>query len=481
MGVLGLLLDLVFAKLVEQNFYTPIIMKRKLFALASLLAFQLGAQNALNFDGVDDYVSSNFTGVSGTSARTVEAWIRTSANTVPTNGGKQCVIMDWGAASPLGARFTFNVLWAGAIRLEVGGNGVSGAINVTDGQWHHVAGVYDPASTNPVKLYVDGVLDVAGNFSGVTMNTLAGNFQVGRRVDAANPFEGDIDEVKVWNIARSLASIIADTAAEYCTLPAGLIAYYRFNEGTAGGNNAGLTNAFEDINSANGTLHNFSLNGNASNWVAGSGIVAQGANFIAQTVSACNRYKGPSGMVYDSSGVYLDTLQNRFSCDSVIETTLTIQYLDVSVSTTSSNLKANKNNATYRWMDCNNNYKLVLGGTSQTFTPPNPNGSYAVSVSFAGCTDTSSCYSLDGVGLFENEISPLKIYPNPTNGKLTVSHPSVGNGRIVVFTTTGQMVSVINELGNGETEIHLSSQSKGIYFIKLEAEGESFVERVILE
>ena len=313
------------------------------------------------------------------------------------------------------------------------------------------------------------------------VNTTSGNFQIGRRVDGINSFEGDIDEVKIWNIARSLSSIVADTGSEYCTLPAGLIAYYRLNEGTAGGTNAGLTNTVEDINAANGTLHNFSLSGNTSNWVSGSGIVSKGANFISVTATGCNSYMGPGGVVYDSSGTYLDTLQNVYSCDSVIETILTIKQVDVTVTSTSTTLKANANNATYRWLDCNDNYKLVVGGTNQTFTPPNPTGSYAVSVNYAGCLDTSSCYSLDGVGLFENEISPIKVYPNPTNGKFTVSHPSMGNGQIGVFTATGQLVKLINDLGNGETEIYLSSQPRGIYFIKLEADGESFVQRVILE
>ncbi len=457
-------------------------MKSKLLALLCLSVLHLPAQNALNFDGVDDYISSSFTGISGTSARTVEAWVRTTANTVPANGGKQKVILDWGAASPLGSRFTFNVLFNGAIRVEVGGNGLSGNIDVTDGQWHHVAAVYDPSSSaNPIKLYVDGVLDVSGNFTGVTMNTLTGNFAIGRRVDGVNTFEGDIDEVKVWNVARSLASIVADTGTEYCTLPAGLVAYYRLNEGTAGGNNSGVTSATEDISAANGTLNNFSLNGNSSNWVAGSGIIAKGANFISVTENACNDYKGPSGVIYDSSGTYLDTLQNLYGCDSVIETILTIQHVNVDVTTTSNTLKADRNNATYRWMDCNDNYKLVAGGTNQTLTPPDPNGSYAVSVSYSGCTDTSACYSLDGVSLLENELSPLRLYPNPTSGKLQVSHPAHGKGQILIFTATGQMVLQINDLDSQETEINLSFKPKGVYFIKLQIDGKSFLERLVLE
>ena len=344
-----------------------------------------------------------------------------------------------------------------------------------------MAVVYDPSSTTTVKLYVDGTLDGSGNFSGVTVNTSSSNFQIGMRVDGVNSFEGDIDEVRVWNVARTQAQIAADMNAELCTIPASLVAYYRLNEGVAGGSNGSVTTAHEDISNVNGTLNNFSLSGTTSNWITGAGITPGGPNFVQVTASACNKYLGPRGVVYDSSGTYLDTLQNQHNCDSVIETTLTVKYVDVSVTTTNTTLKANLNNATYRWMDCNDNHKLVLGGTSQTFTPPNPNGSYAVSVSFAGCTDTSTCYSLDGVGLFENEISPLEIYPNPSNGKVKISIPPMGKGQIAMFSATGQMVFQDDDVETGEMEIDLSSQPKGIYFIKLEADGKTFVERLILE
>jgi len=75
-------------------------MKRKLLALFCISIFQLSAQNALNFDGVDDHITSSFTGISGTSARTVEAWIRTTVDANPSASGQK-VIVDWGSASPL--------------------------------------------------------------------------------------------------------------------------------------------------------------------------------------------------------------------------------------------------------------------------------------------------------------------------------------------------------------------------------------------
>jgi hypothetical protein len=87
-------------------------------SIALLSIFNTNAQNGLNLDGTDDFVQTTYSGISGNATRTVEAWIKTTANCDPGNGGVQKVIADWGAFTT-GARFTFNVLWSNAIRLEV--------------------------------------------------------------------------------------------------------------------------------------------------------------------------------------------------------------------------------------------------------------------------------------------------------------------------------------------------------------------------
>jgi hypothetical protein len=190
-------------------------------SIALLSIFNANAQNGLSLDGTDDFVQTTYSGVSGNATRTVEAWIKTTANCDPGNGGAQKVIADWGAFTT-GARFTFNVLWANAIRLEVGGNGLSGSIVVNDGNWHHVACVYDPTSPTPVRLYVDGLLDVAGSIT-VPVNTGSSvTMRIGQRIDGVNSFDGEIDEVRVWNTAKSLVELTANMNNEMCSIPSEL-------------------------------------------------------------------------------------------------------------------------------------------------------------------------------------------------------------------------------------------------------------------
>ena len=75
------------------------ILKITFIAIAISGLLNLNAQNkgiALNFDGIDDYVLSSYDGILDSSARTMEAWIKTTGNYDPNNGGKQGVIANYG-------------------------------------------------------------------------------------------------------------------------------------------------------------------------------------------------------------------------------------------------------------------------------------------------------------------------------------------------------------------------------------------------
>ena len=113
-----------------KNIYTTI------FSLC--FALLLSAQNGLDFDGTNDYVSATAGGPIGSTNRTVECWVKTSSSI-----STQQVIFDWGQMSPNGSRFTLNMINFGKVRIEVGGNGFNSTASIADGNWHHIAVTYD--------------------------------------------------------------------------------------------------------------------------------------------------------------------------------------------------------------------------------------------------------------------------------------------------------------------------------------------------
>lgn len=117
---------------------------------------------------------------------------------------------------------------------------------IRDGTWHHLAGVYDPA-VGQTRVYVDGVLTATGARTaplGVTNFSFHIGYEPGfdRRT-----FRGYIDEVRLWNVARSAFQIQRNMRRELCSSEAGLAGYWDFNEGAgttvndrSGNGNSGL-------------------------------------------------------------------------------------------------------------------------------------------------------------------------------------------------------------------------------------------------
>lgn len=434
----------------------------------------LSAQNALDFDGVDDVVQTNFAGIQGSSPRSIEAWIKTTVNAVPTAGGIQQTIVDWGMFSGQGNRFTFNLLWGNAIRLEVGGNGVSGTIPVNDGEWHHVAVTFDPAATDQIRLYVDGQLDVAGTTT-VPVDTDADvNVQIGRRIDDANSFTGLIDEVRIWDIALDQGQIQNNMNKELCTPPDNLVAYYIFNQGAANQNNTGETTVVDiSGNGYDGTLIDFNLAGDVSNWVAGS-EVTPGIVTVNESISTCDSFTW-DGMTYTQSGTYTTMITGINGCDTVKSLDLNI----ISVTTTvvenmaAPELFANAIDAdNYQWLDCNDNFAIITNENQPIFTA-SESGTYAVEITQGGCVDTSACIIIEIVGL-ENlkKQETISLFPNPTQGEFSIDlKKNQHEATIKIYDISGKKIRE-QVLKNRNLINYQLEGNQGLYFVVVEIEGE---------
>ncbi len=131
-----------------------------------------------------------------------------------------------------------------------------------------------------------------------------------------------------------------------------------------------------------------------------------------------------NGTTYNASnptGTEVFTNVGTNGCDSTVTINLTVQNaIDTSVTQASNTLTSNEAGATYQWIDCGNGNVAISGATNQSYTAT-ANGDYAVVVTVNGCTDTSACHTVTGVGIWEsNFASALQVYPNPTRGNFTI-------------------------------------------------------------
>jgi len=155
---------------------------------------------ALNFDKNDYVLIPNEAHFDFKNAVTLEAWIQVSQfdkrwQVIVGKGNDTWELPRYSSSDTI-AFFADNTK-----EMEVYGN-----INVNDGNWHHVAGVYDG---NNLHLYIDGQLDNSISAEPIDSITntdnpvmIGANSQKGGR-----SFNGKICEVRVWSVARTQEEI----------------------------------------------------------------------------------------------------------------------------------------------------------------------------------------------------------------------------------------------------------------------------------
>lgn len=187
-------------------------------------------------------------------------------------------------------------------------------------------------------------------------------------------------------------------------------------------------------------------------------------------VVGCDEYHSPSGYyTWTTSGTYEDYLTNSVGCDSTVNINLTIVDIDNSIlyDIGSQSLITLDQDSSYQWLDCENNNSPIIGEVEHTFELVN-SGSYAVAINTLGCSDTSECIMVSGIGI--NDVfreKQISIYPNPTNGTFIIEQ-NLGNGlySIVVRNSLGQLLSR-KEFENSRALTVEITGSAGLYFVEL--------------
>ncbi|HCD36748.1 MAG TPA: hypothetical protein DEQ23_06970, partial [Chlorobium sp.] len=228
----------------------------------------LDGNQALDFDGVDDYVDLGINQTTLGNTFTISAWVNPDGEWTNyrgiagdhydslESGGTAGIFFgqynsDDPSTDPAGAGIVFSIgtgveqVWS-SVRID------TSLIPAND--WSHVSMVVSADATtadNYIKVYVNGLL--VGEKTGVAAFTPKDGFTIGRAYDRVERyFDGQIDEFQIWDTARSEAEI---REYMYRELPdmvvsgGDLVAYYRFNESSG-------TLLYDARGGADGTLLN---------------------------------------------------------------------------------------------------------------------------------------------------------------------------------------------------------------------------------
>jgi hypothetical protein len=486
--------------------------------------------NALHFDGTNDYVTAPLPALFNNLAAndfTVEVWIK------PQGSAFARVLFAQHSTNNF---FSLTLSTARQVYFYLNNTvGLLSGSSLPLGQWSHVACTWK-ASTSEAKIYINGVLQPTT--SGGTSSTGTSNMMaIGGRTGGTQYFNGELDELRIWNVVRNQCELDATRNSEYTIAQPGLVAYYKFNQGVAGGANATIITLEDFTTNYNGTLLNFGLNGSASNWVvsgAGITLLNQSTTYNAtHVITACDSYTWIDGITYTTSNntathtvvnplgcdslISLDltinhsttstdihtacnsfqwidgitytasnntathTLINVDGCDSVITLDLTIITVDAGVIVTDPVITANETGATYRWLDCNDNFAVIPGETSQVFTAT-ANGMYAVEVTKDGCTDTSVCVTISTVGIRESAsvLGGVSVFPNPNQGVVNIQTGGLQDVSVKVFCIDGRLIYHATGIQSSTYTFELN-EAPGVYILEVSSQGQRELFRLLRE
>ena len=153
--------------------------------------------------------------------------------------------------------------------------------------------------------------------------------------------------------------------------------------------------------------------------------------------------------------------------------------VDVSLTTTDPSILANASGASYQWLDCDNNFAAITGETAQSFTAT-ANGNYAVEITQNSCIDTSVCVQISTVGINTStslSVRNINVYPNPTTGKIVIEGENIE--RVEIINPIGQIIKQYT-VRNKSILIDISSQRKGIYFLRITTNNGVVIDKVVL-
>jgi hypothetical protein len=202
--------------------------------------------SSLIFDGSNDKVTTNLS-MNNWSAFTFEAWV------YPESTGSRERIIGHNDIIEFGFIDSNTIqLWTSrgsAINWDFSSS------TLPFNTWHHIVGVGDgTANSNNLKLYINGILELQGGSApsgdhygtaNYTLNIGAGAYDP---LNSTQYYDGNLDEIRVWNSARSIDEIKANMFKQLNGDENNLQAYYKMSTAT------GTTLVDNSSNSNDGTI-----------------------------------------------------------------------------------------------------------------------------------------------------------------------------------------------------------------------------------
>ena len=245
-------------------------------------------------------------------------------------------------------------------------------------------------------------------------------------------------------------------------------------QATATGIN-GCTNT--DYVNVNGLPVPFVDGGNDQTVCAGESVVLYATGTITYVWN--NGVVNNQPFVPASTGVYTVTGTGQNGCSNQDNVTINVNAIPNAnaISTDPVTIVASPAGMSYQWYNCATNQNII--GADNDSLVATANGSYAVIVTNAnGCSDTSNCIVVDQVGLFFPSSAVISLYPNPTDGMVTLELPAQEGAIAMIYDAQGKLIFTSNNAKNGEA-FDLSKLTTGVYTFRIQLNNLIHIEKIV--
>jgi len=248
----------------------------------------------LAFDGVSDYVNlGDISELNNVVSFTVEGWANQTVNTDNEDIFSKYFDND----NDILLRTAGGVMYVEVGNgLDAYGSWANYSATITSGTWFHWAVVYDGSGgtdADRLKLFIDGnPVEIALSFTGTVPATTSSSLSGVNALlsSATSPFEGSMDEVRIWSTARSGAQIAANYNKIIDGSTANLVACWRMDEGS------GTSLGDETTNSYTGTLNGCTWSLFSNSWDSDAdGVNDLTDDYPLDAIRAFNNYTPVSG------------------------------------------------------------------------------------------------------------------------------------------------------------------------------------------
>jgi hypothetical protein len=337
------------------------------------------------------------------------------------------------------------------------------ALLPTDGEYFHLAVTYD-APSQVIRVFVNGVQTFAvGNFLAplrtggseivfgeLTRNTFA---------SSQNYFDGYIDDIRVYDVARTGAEILSDMSRCLVGDEDDLVLYFPLDEATG-------TIVFDQVSNTPGQIISsagVSAELNEMNAISCDFTCDQ---WIDTTVSIGD-YEAPNVVGKDT--ILILNVLNKGAADPVLAT---LSGEDINIGSTD-NCAASED-LTYTLSQTD----FTVGDTGVhvlTLYVEDLNGN----IDSSSVTLTVFEYAPVGV----NELisaDDLSVYPNPNNGTVNLRLASGAISVVKVWNTRGELVEILETTNASEVQFNLKNEP-GVYLLEVQSDNRVGRLKMILE